>query len=359
MAVTFVKPRLDRMLQDRRDGTYYRVLAERDFGYVTYRCESVSALEWDLHWDFWYSIEDNHPTSPALYHAERHSEQWKRYWRWQTGDASATPQIFNWQEGLELRDLGQSQDYNRDLLFNVSSTTVDDIALLGAWSKHIKRIKYGQIGRYYAFCEDPYVIYLHSYQNEAERTKARTLAAYLEPLDLVQLAHELKQGQTSIEQLGAKLGLPSFFVDHLLNIWCTFGCTQEGLVYVLQLISYPPPSLLGNLKRPAFAMWAQSVWASWYCQLAQVVDVNNLGENKPDNWEQSLSQFGLPLLIAFGGAEKVPLYGMKHSELLGPTLDDFKAYLAARRNGKRKSKFMGDFVIEEMIGTFDIVWNRN
>ena len=58
MAVTFVKPRLDRMLQDRRDGTYYRVLAERDFGYVTYRCESVSALEWDLHWDFWYSIED-------------------------------------------------------------------------------------------------------------------------------------------------------------------------------------------------------------------------------------------------------------------------------------------------------------
>lgn len=30
MAVTFVKPRLDRMLQDRRDGTYYRVLAERD-----------------------------------------------------------------------------------------------------------------------------------------------------------------------------------------------------------------------------------------------------------------------------------------------------------------------------------------
>ena len=285
MSVSFVAPKLGRVLYDRANNTYFRVIEERSKYLVLYELPDIEDI-----------LELCH-ISQAQY-----DELCERYDKWQSSDESISPVFANGQiaGGSQAKnpDAPAPRYLRRKLPNNIKPTQPvkiklprskrakaavlaaaarsqqeaasvaqpqpdswqvrDDKALLAAYNGLEKRyiLLWDDWDLYDVFskkdsdaddeltlddlieCSDPVAPLLRSAQNEAEATKIAALAPLIADLDLVTVRDaNVQLNGKYIYRIALNFKVPTGFAQHLLHIWCIFGGTPEGLMYTKELLA--------------------------------------------------------------------------------------------------------------------------
>lgn len=377
MQVSFVAPKLGRVLYDQANNTYFRVIEERSKYLVLYELPDIEDI-----------LELCH-VSQAQY-----DELCERYDKWQSGDESITPVFANGQIAGGSQAKKPDDPAPRYMVSDQTPNTKPDKTRLprskrakaAVLAKAQKAVKTGPTswqvrddrallaaynsleGRYVLLwedwdlynvysnkdsdasleltleelteCEDPVAPLLRSAQNEAEATKIAALAPLVADLDLVALRNANAQMNGNyFYRIALNFKVPTGFARHLLHIWCIFGGTPEGLMYTKELLAIQRcpnnfgflPDELRLLFFPSVEHWAQDFfWTNLFDLMARkflwnyphaglVWDGRLTQEIMYTIWDQAIyDDFGAAIIEAFGGPKHSLLWQFKHTPRFAP-----------------------------------------
>lgn len=377
MQVSFVAPKLGRVLYDQANNTYFRVIEERSKYLVLYELPDIEGI-----------LELCH-VSQAQY-----DELCERYDKWQSGDESITPVFANGQIAGGSQAKKPDDPAPRYMVSDQAPNTKPDKTRLprskrakaAVLAKAQKAVKTGPTswqvrddrallaaynsleGRYVLLwedwdlydvysnkdsdasleltleelteCEDPVAPLLRSAQNEAEATKIAALAPLVADLDLVALRNANAQMNGNyFYRIALNFKVPTGFARHLLHIWCIFGGTPEGLMYTKELLAIQRcpnnfgflPDELRLLFFPSVEHWAQDFfWTNLFDLMARkflwnyphaglVWDGRLTQEIMYTIWDQAIyDDFGAAIIEAFGGPKHSLLWQFKHTPRFAP-----------------------------------------
>ena len=359
MSVSFVAPKLGRVMHDWARDLYFRVIEEYDDHLLVYELPAlkdilalcrISRSEYDklcVQHRKWRSGDTS--ASPVLAHgAPAGPEQAPRASapapRFMSKTKSASVKSGRAQDAAEL----QWQVRNDQDLLTAYNEQNERYAVLGqewnlytVYSNKVKDEAKELTLEELIEVDDPVAPLLRTAHTEAEATKIATLTPLVADLDLFNLHKFNLQMQGSfIFRIALNLKVPCGFAQHLLNTWCIFGATPEGLMYTKEHLAIKKcPStvpMMGLLRAFMFQsdeIWAQdNFWGNLYDLMVRKflwdhekealasggVLTEKLGR---DLWDQAIyGDFGAAIIKAFGGPKHSFLWQFQHSSRFAPNV---------------------------------------
>ncbi len=354
MAVSFVAPRLGRVVANKDHSTFYRIIGTVEDATIAYRLPPL------------HEVLDLCGVT-----AQQYEELRARYAKWQSGDSAETPLLADGtvaggsQDGamgypscLQRKPVGRMRRGARGAGARQELVVDDQVLVRALTARKVRAWEQWPVDFAYIYensealqrnqnlapessllvasdleeVADPCAPLVRSARDEHESTKCALFTPLVEPVAWEVWALDLGNCEleaSAAQQLSLNLNLPLPMAVHLMQIYLIFGGCAEALVYAKEALC---PAFKPQNKRKHMQSWASAnLWYGClehmvqdYCRyhLQEILDLDDdctwTKQLEQAIWQQERwDEWGEVLVQAFGGPEHSLFWQFKHSELLG------------------------------------------